>query len=112
MRFFLCAILLLNTTTAHADYCERVVDAIYKAEGGKSAKVHYGILSVKTKNPNKTCLEVVRWHYLKWSGSDARYKTDFIPYLRDKYAPLGAKNDPRHLNQNWAKNVTYFMEAK
>jgi hypothetical protein len=37
--------------------------------------------------------------------------TDFIAFLGKRYAPVGAKNDPEGLNQNWVKNVRYWYEA-
>ena len=31
--------------------------------------------------------------------------------IRDKYAPLGAGNDPNNLNANWVKNVGSYMKS-
>ena len=36
---------------------------------------------------------------------------DFIAFLGKRYAPVGAKNDPEGLNQNWVKNVRYWYDA-
>jgi len=33
---------------------------------------------------------------------------DFITFLGNRYCPIGAANDPKGLNRNWGKNVTYF----
>lgn len=38
-------------------------------------------------------------------------KTDFIDFLAEKYCPIGAKNDPNRLNQNWIPNVRRFYRA-
>ena len=38
-------------------------------------------------------------------------KVDFIDYLGEKYAPQGADNDPRGLNENWKRNVRARYEV-
>jgi len=35
---------------------------------------------------------------------------DFIDFLGDGYAPIGASNDPNNLNVNWERNVRYFYK--
>lgn len=89
-------------------YVERVVEAIYRAEGGRKTRHPYGVLSVKSNDPRRTCYEVVNWRYAMWVTMPAP-KPDFITYLSRSYCPIGAKNDPRGLNRNWVKNVSYFM---
>lgn len=89
---------------------ERLADAIYLAEGGKAAKVAYGILSVKVKDKaeaRRVCLRTINNNLARWQW--ARSQGDqrgFIAYLGAKYAPLGAGNDPRGLNRAWVSNVT------
>lgn len=87
-------------------YVNRVVEAIKHAEGLKS-RHPYGVLSVKTGNPRQTCYEVVNWRYAMWLSSDR--KEPFLRYLQRSYAPQNVSNDPFHLNDNWYKNVRYFM---
>jgi len=103
--------LLISTGTLCAGpinslYAEKVVNAIYLAEGGKSAKVPYGILSVKVANESEArqvCLNTVRNNWRRWE--DAGKPGEYLQFLRDRYAPIGAKNDPKGLNKNWLKNV-------
>ncbi|HET7263643.1 MAG TPA: hypothetical protein VFL28_03165, partial [bacterium] len=37
---------------------------------------------------------------------------DFLVFVRDRYAPLLAENDPAHLNQAWLPNVTRYLRAR
>ena len=108
----LCALISLTPTAeaSQSKYVNQVVDAIYKAEGGSKTKHPYGILSIKVKGRNearKACYEVVNWRYAMWLSSGQ--KESFIKYLSRSYCPVGALNDPMGLNQNWVKNVNYFM---
>jgi hypothetical protein len=34
-----------------------------------------------------------------------------LPHLRDRWAPLGASNDPKGLNNNWLTNVSNFLST-
>jgi len=36
------------------------------------------------------------------------YTEALIDYIRDRYAPLRAANDPNNKNRNWARNVTLW----
>lgn len=85
------------------DYANRLALAIWHAEGGKKAKVSHGILSVKTRNPKQTCLNTITRTWDRWE--EAGQPGDFVDYLGARYAPVGAKNDPRGLNKNWPRNV-------
>lgn len=92
------------------EYFNRVVDAIYLAEGGPKAKVPYGILSVRVRDKaeaRQVCYNTVRNNYTRWLKSGQR--VSYLEFLAKKYAPIGASNDPKGFNRNWLKNVTYFM---
>ena len=87
---------------------EAIVNAIYIAEGGKKAKVPYGILSVPVKDEaeaRQVCLNTVnnnlaRWQWARQNGD----QRDFIDFLGDRYCPVGAEND-NGTNQFWKNNV-------
>lgn len=52
--------------------------------------------------------DTIRWHkgeLLKGKKSD--YPT-FIDYFADKWAPVGASNDPNNLNKNWLPNFLKY----
>jgi hypothetical protein len=89
------------------DYAARLADAIFHAEGGKKAKVSHGILSVKTKDPRAVCLTTIRNTWGRWETAGS--PGDFIDFLGKRYAPVGAKNDPRGLNKNWPRNVRSLL---
>ncbi len=36
------------------------------------------------------------------------YSEDFLRFFSERYAPLGADNDPKGLNKNHAKNLIFF----
>ena len=97
-------------TTAHYQaYWWAVVDAIYVAEGGKAAKVPYGILSVKVSGEaeaRRVCYNTVKNNWYRWDR--AGRKGLFIDFLGSKYAPIGTKNDPKNLNKNWIRSVKYY----
>ena len=94
-------------------YINRVVEAIYRAEGGKRAKVPYGVLSVKVKTKaeaRQVCYNTVRNTYRRWVK--AGRPEPFLLTLAKRYAPVGAENDPKNLNQNWYRNVKKVMYEK
>jgi hypothetical protein len=98
--------------TYNNPYINKVVDSIYKAEGGSKTRHPYGILSIKVKSSDearKRCYEVVNWRYQMWLSSSR--KESFIKYLSKSYCPPGALNDPLGLNHNWVRNVNHFMEV-
>ena len=86
----------------------KLADAIYKAEGGAKTAHPYGILKkYKTTNPRQACLNTLRSKYKLWVAS-GRQKS-YLQFLSERYAPIGASNDPKGLNQNWLKNVSFFL---
>jgi len=83
---------------------DRLANAIYKAEGGSKTRYPYGILTkYKTTTPRQACINTIKHALRDWNG-----KGDFIKFLGARYCPVGAKNDPKGLNKNWVKNVTYY----
>lgn len=100
-------------SVAHAqEYTdEQIVNAIYKAEGGKHAKKPYGIISVKCegeKECRQICKNTVRNNKRRYKN-DPKGSKDFIEFLSKRYAPIGASNDPAGLNRNWQRNVRSIL---
>ncbi len=89
------------------DYRDKIVKAIYIAEGGANTKWQYGIKSVKTNNPKKVCENTVANNYIRWQK--AGKTNDFIEFLGARFCPVGAKDDPTNLNKNWARNVKNLL---
>ena len=105
LTVILCILALIAPTD------EQIANAIYRAEGGARACVPYGILSVKVKDAadaRRICLNTIRNNRRRWQA--AGRPGDYIDFLATRYAPIGAKNDPHGLNNNWAKNVKRFLK--
>ncbi len=50
-----------------------------------------------------------RWHTNKLAnGKNRSDYASFIHYFADKWAPIGASNDPNNLNKNWLPNFLKF----
>ena len=94
---------------AEPDY-NALADAIYKAEGGAKTAHPYGILAkYKHTTPRQACINTCR---NQWKRHQAHAcGKDYLTCLRDRYCPIGAKNDPNGLNRNWTKNVAYYYKG-
>ena len=83
-------------------------NAIFWAEGGYKTNHPYGILTkYKHTSPRQACINTVSNNHARWLSSAS--KLPYIAFLSNRYAPIGAKNDPGGLNKNWVKNVTYYL---
>ena len=89
---------------------DRIVEAIYKVEGGAKAKVPYGILSIPVKGnceeeARKICLNTVQNNHDRWlkAGKPGEY----LDFLADRYCPKSV--DPKG-NRNWKKNIREFLK--
>lgn len=77
--------------------------AIKRAEGNKN---NFGVLSEKISSPddaNKILNKSIKNNYRRWAK--AGNPGTFVDFLRDRWAPIGVKNDPKNLNVNWNNNV-------
>jgi len=95
---------------ANEDYFDRIVDAIYRAEGGAKAQYLYGIRSVKYKDAEEArriCYNTVRNNWGRWEKSGQQ--VEYLVFLANRYAPIGAENDPKGLNNNWLRNVRFYL---
>ena len=82
----------------------QIADAIYKAEASRAHP--YGIMQhYKTTTARQACINTIKHARRDYNGP----ADGFILFLSRRYAPIGAGNDPRHLNNNWYKNVVYFL---
>lgn len=80
-------------------------EAIHNAEGNDN----YGILThYSHTTPLQACRNTVLHKYRDWIATGQRKR--FLDYLAERYAPIGANNDPNDLNKNWAGNVKYWLE--
>lgn len=92
-------------------------DAIYQAEGRAGARVPYGLVGDFPRGADEQTArfflidKIRRWQRQfeektgKNSFGASGYTDAFLEWFRDRYAPIGAANDPNNLNQNWLGNV-------
>lgn len=81
---------------------EKLVDAIYIAEGGSRAKKPFGILSVPCEgyaDCRSVCRNTVRNNIGRWKRSGMG--EDFIAFLGGRFCPRSL----HPLNRNWVGNV-------
>ena len=87
----------------------KIADAIYMAEGGKKARVPYGILSVKVKDEadaRRICLNTIKNNRKRYKEYGYKTHDNYLDFLADRYCPPSV--DPIG-NRNWKKNVRYFL---
>jgi hypothetical protein len=102
---------LSPATPSHAYTDTQIVDAIYIIEGGAKTRHPYGILKkYKVTTPRQACFNTVAHARRDWEKSPK--SKPFTTFLRDRYCPLNAKNDPKGLNKNWLKNLHDVMERR
>ena len=92
---------------------DQIVNAIYLAEGGDQATYLYVIRSVSYDTPaeaRRICLRSVINNKKRWK--DAGEPEDFITFMRRRYCPIDAPNDPHGLNKYWVKNVKFFLQQQ
>lgn len=88
-----------------------IVAAIRYAENGGPGK-EYGIIHPRVKPTYRSqagwCAATVQKNWDRWKETDQ--EDDFITFLGNKYAPIGADNDPDGLNKHWIPNVKSLTE--
>jgi len=107
MKYLLLVCLLALSAFAYTD--EQIADAIYLAEGGAKAKVPFGILSVKCEGYDdcrQVCLNTIRNNRKRYADYGYKQYDTYLEFLWHRYAPPTA----HPLNQNWLKNVKWFLE--
>ena len=106
----LLLLLLLCVSAQAGEYTnEQIADAIYKAEGGKKARVPYGILSVKVKDEadaRRICLNTIKNNRKRYKEYGYKTHSNYLDFLADRYCPPSI--DPIG-NKNWKKNVRHFL---
>jgi hypothetical protein len=107
----LLAILALALTTAAEPISPRlagdIADAIHQAEGGRKARVPYGVLSVRVQDAEharEIALASIRANWRRWEA--AGRPGPFIPYMARRWVPRA--HDPRG-HRAWVRNVTILL---
>jgi hypothetical protein len=110
-KIFFIAVIIMIAMFSMIALCfaysnEQIANAIFKAENSKSHP--YGILAhYKHTTPRQACLNTIAHARKDWNG-----KGEFLLFLRDRYCPLKASNDPTGLNANWLRNVQYYLNKQ
>ena len=93
------------------DEKEHLIDAMVIAEGGPSAFVRAVRCSIPTCTDYQDAREIASntifhalWDYTTKQDPDGGLSS-FVRFLGSRWAPIGASNDPTHLNENWVPNV-------
>ena len=91
----------------------KLLFAIRKVENGRQGR-EFGVLVPeamrfeKDPDPIKSLETQAKWA----AGTiKKRYKGN-LEEFGNRWAPVGAENDPTNLNKNWVKNVKSYMENK
>lgn len=88
-----------------------LIQAVCNAEGDIVKAVSCGIPNVTTRAEaiEITCRSAAHAlsDYVK-----ANCAPDFVAFWAERWAPIGAKNDPSDLNKNWPVNVLKLWTAK
>jgi hypothetical protein len=94
---------------------EDIVEAIHYAEqvpsfGNEALARAYGGHGAVPENVARVATaDLVHQWYAEWVRRGR--PQDFLVFVRDRYAPLLATNDPTHLNEAWLPNVTQYLRA-
>lgn len=92
---------------------ELIAQAIARQENDPTGM--YGVRSVSTAEPSKVLMNSVKNNYRRWENGDTpapwinERPAKFIDFMQRRWAPIGAENDPRNLNANWAPGVRAIL---
>lgn len=102
------------TTAKYFGVDAGLIQAVVQAEGNILAAVRCSLPNTKDRAEavRITCRSALHalydFHFKAGGGTPEQ----FVAYWGKRWAPVGAKNDPKGLNANWAKNVTALWLGK
>lgn len=83
-----------------------LAQAIQRAENDPTGQM--GIRSFQAENPSQVLGNSIYNNFARWIQAGQPGK--FVDFMRNRWAPLNAPNDPKGLNYNWAPNVRSGLE--
>lgn len=89
----------------------RLLFVIRKVENGPKGR-EFGVLNPQAMrykddpDPTKSFRLQAQWA----AGTIKKRFNGDLKAFANRWAPIGAKNDPRGLNKNWYRNAKYYME--
>lgn len=88
---------------------DRIVDAIYRVEGGAKTRYPYGIIKLgpgaDVVRARELCRQTVVNNYRRWVKAGS--KGNFLDFLADRYCPPSVDSKG---NANWKKNIHKFLK--
>ena len=105
----------MKLSDAQEEFLQKVVIPNFKlaikvAEGDPT---RYGVRSIPTSSPeeaDKILENSIKNNYIRWMQAGSPGK--FVDFMQQRWAPIGAENDPRNLNMNWAPNVRGALQGQ
>lgn len=89
-----------------------LLQAVVNAEGDIIKAVRCSIPSIQTRPQALDVLARSATHAMSdFIRGDEHRQADFVAMWAARWAPVGAANDPKHLNANWPKNVLAFWRS-
>lgn len=88
--------------------------AVTRAENDPTGM--HGVRSLKTDNPNLVLNNSIVNNYRRWVGGQtpapwiSEKPAKFVDFMQKRWAPIGASNDKKNLNANWAGNVRKILQ--
>lgn len=99
----------------YSKFKQLMANAVKTAENNKK---NLGVLSVKTADPNGVLTRSVGNNLDRWKSgkTPAPWIKDkpakFVDFMQERWAPIGASNDPNNFNANWAGNVRNAIQRQ
>jgi hypothetical protein len=92
---------------------QELIDAMVVAEGGEQAFIRAVQCSIPHVTDYPTARQVA-YNSIMHASWDQAMKDPgaFITFLGSRWCPVGAANDPHHLNQYWVQNVQNAYHAQ
>ena len=89
-----------------------LVQAVVNAEGNIVRAVQCSLPSVQTREQALDVLCRSAVHAMSdYIRLTPQARAEFVAFWGERWAPVGAKNDPRNLNSNWVDNVRRLWSA-
>ena len=89
-----------------------LLQAVVTAEGNILKAVQCSIPTVQTRSEALRILARSAAHAMTdYIKSSDQYRAEFVAFWGDRWAPVGAANDPKGLNANWIQNVRKLWAA-
>jgi hypothetical protein len=103
-------LLATNLATLTPAQTAQLADCIYRAEGGAHTRYRYGILSVRTSQPRKVCINTIEHCFVRWRNSGGFIRNPsgvaFLTELSNHYCP--PSTDPIG-HTRWLRNVKWML---